>query len=111
MIEEVKTTLGAKLFRAFVVVLGCLWIWHSFFSGVAEVGTAQNVTAQGASAALREPAIARGSVAAAEIKEATAREALRRQKAEADEAQARACTVELEWLSSNGWPKTPTQQI
>jgi hypothetical protein len=101
MIDEVKTTLGTKLFRVFVVVLGCLWIWHSFFSGVAEVGTAQNVTAQGASAALREPAIARGSVADAEIKEATAREALRRQKAEADEAEARACEKRMQLMAQN----------
>ena len=83
MIEEVKTTLGAKLFRAFVVVIGCLWVWHSFFSGVAEVGQS------------------RGSLADANIKEATAGEALRRQIAEADEAQARACNARLQQLTGN----------
>ena len=60
MIGRVKSDrlLGAKLFRAFVVVLGCLWIWHSFFSGVGEVGQSQNLSEQGRYAAEREKALA-----------------------------------------------------
>ena len=59
MFEEVKKAIGANWFRAFVVAFGCLWVWHSFFSSVAEVGTAQNITAQGANAVPRETAISR----------------------------------------------------
>ena len=58
MFEEVKKALGANWFRAFVVAFGCLWVWHSFFSSVAEVGQARNITAQGENAAAREKAIA-----------------------------------------------------
>jgi TPR repeat protein len=90
MFEEVKKALGANWFRAFVVAFGCLWVWHTFFSTVAEVGTAKNVIAQGDNAAVREPAIAKSAVADAEIKEAAAREALARQKAERESAEAEA---------------------
>ena len=101
MFEEVRNTLGANWFRAFLVGFGCLWLWHSLFGSVAEVGTAQNVTAQGQHAGPREKAIAESAVAEAQIKEATAREALRRQKAEADESVARACNQRMEQVTKN----------
>ena len=100
MFEEVKKAIGANWFRAFVVAFGCLWVWHSFFSSVAEVGTARNVTAQGDNAADRERAIRERAVADAEIQQAIAREALRRQKAEADEAEARAVKTKAEACSA-----------
>ena len=108
MFEEVRKALGESWFRAFVVVLGCLWVFHTFFGSIAEVGQAINVTyqgknaerreagtadnaaAQGKNADRREAAIAESAVAEAEIKKATAMEALRRQKAEADAAVAEA---------------------
>ena len=122
MFEEVRKALGENWFRAFVVVLGCLWVFHTFFGSIAEVGQAINVTyqgknaerreagtadnaaAQGKNADRREQAIAESAVAEAKIKEATARETLRRQKAEADEAVARACNARMTQLTQNMIP-------
>ena len=39
-LSKMIASIGDKWFRAFVFVLGCLWIWHTFFSSIAEVGTA-----------------------------------------------------------------------
>lgn len=108
MFEEVRNAVGANWFRAFVVVLGCLWVWHSFFGSVAEVGQAVNITyqgknaerreagtannaaAQGENAAVREPAIAKGAVADAKTKEEQAKYAVEREKANAESAVAEA---------------------
>ena len=89
--EEIRRIMGENWFRVAVVAFGCLWLWHSLFGSVAELGQSRNISAQAENAAAREEAIRIGAVEEAKIKEATAREALRRQKAEADESVARAC--------------------
>ena len=58
MVQEIEQSLGKNTVRVSLVMAVCVWVWHSFFSGVAEVGTAQNVTAQGQYAAQRELALA-----------------------------------------------------
>ena len=58
MFEEVRNAIGANWFRTFVVAFALLWVWHTFFSSVAEVGQAVNVSEQAKNAAAREKAVA-----------------------------------------------------
>jgi hypothetical protein len=101
MLEKVEKILGQNVFRAFVIMLGILWAWHTFFGSVAELGQSRNISAQAENAVEREEAVRKGAVEEAKIKEATAREALRRQHAEADAAVAQACNARMQQLTSN----------
>jgi hypothetical protein len=90
LIEEVKKAIGENWFRAFVVGFACLWLWHSFFGSIAEVGTAEQSIATGHYAEQRQRDEATSAAARAAIETETAKFAKARQEAEATSAAARA---------------------
>ena len=90
MLKEFEDIVGKRLLRAFIFVVGCLYVWHTFFGSVAEVGTTKNVIEQGNQAAVREPAVTEKAVADAGISKATQKYIDEKAKAEAESVEAQA---------------------